>query len=122
MTERPTYHPPRSRRIPVQIPIDRSTLPVFLDSEIMNLSKGGVFIRTDLPLPPGSQVDFEFTLPRSGRTVKAEGVVIWARKRDLKSKGFLPDHPPGMGVQFSKLDPADIEAMLDEIELLIEIP
>jgi uncharacterized protein (TIGR02266 family) len=87
----------------------------------MNLSKGGVFIRTDLPLPTGSEIDFEFTLPSSGRLIHAEGVVVWTRKRGIKPMTSLPNHPAGMGIQFRKLDPGDIEAILDEIETLIEI-
>lgn len=87
----------------------------------MNLSKGGVFIRTDLPLSPGSEVDFEFTLPQSGQVVHAEGVVIWSRKRTIKPTSYLPDHPAGMGIQFKKLDPYDIERILDEIASLVEI-
>ncbi|MFH1263519.1 MAG: TIGR02266 family protein [Pseudomonadota bacterium] len=121
MTEPSPPHPTRARRIPVRIPIERSTLPVFLDSEIMNLSKGGVFVRTDLPLPPGSSIDFEFTIPGSERVIRAEGIVVWVRKRDSKDRVFLPEHPPGMGVQFSKLASGDVEAILDEIESLIEI-
>jgi type IV pilus assembly protein PilZ len=122
MTDHKSPLPSRTRRIPVHLAITRSTLGTFLDSEIMNLSKGGVFIRTDLPLPPGSEIDFEFTLPNSNKVVRAEGVVVWSRKRALKSSAYLPDHPPGMGVQFRKLDTSDIEAILDEIESLVEIP
>ena len=53
-------HPPRPRRIDVKIPITRASIGMFLDSEIMNLSKGGVFIRSDIALPLGTIVDFEF--------------------------------------------------------------
>lgn len=112
---------PRPRRIPIQLRIDPSTLGVFFDSEIMNLSKGGVFIRTDLPLPPGSKVDFAFTLPTSGSIVHAEGMVVWTRKRGMKPMSSLPHHPPGMGVQFLKLEPEDVEAILNEIESVSEI-
>jgi uncharacterized protein (TIGR02266 family) len=112
----------RPRRLPIHLRIEQSTLGVFLDSEIMNLSKGGVFIRTDIPLPTGSEIDFEFTLPTSGRRIQADGVVVWTRKRGLKTMTSLPNHPAGMGIQFRKLAQADIEAILDEIEALVEIP
>lgn len=112
----------RPRRLPIRLRVDRSTLPAFLDSEIMNLSKGGVFIQADLPLPTGSEIDFEFTLPASGRVISAVGVVIWVRKRGTKAPGPHADHPAGMGIQFKKLEPVDIEAILDEIEGLIDIP
>jgi type IV pilus assembly protein PilZ len=116
-----TFHA-RPRRLSIHLRIERSTLSAFLDSEIMNLSKGGVFIRTDIPLPTGSEIDFEFTLPTSGRRVLASGVVVWTRKRAVKTTTSLPNHPAGMGIQFRKIAPSDIESILDEIEALVEIP
>jgi type IV pilus assembly protein PilZ len=115
-----TFHP-RPRRLSIHLRIERSTLPAFLDSEIMNLSKGGVFIRTDIPLPTGSEIDFDFTLPNSGRKIRASGVVVWTRKRTTKPMSSLPNHPAGMGVQFRKIDTVDIDSMLNEIETLVEI-
>ncbi len=109
---------PRSRRIPVRIQIDHSTLEIFLDSKIMNISKGGVFIRTDLGPPPGSEVDFEFALPMSKRTICAQGIVVWARKKTLKSSSSFPSHPSGIGVQFKELNSRDASAILYEIDAL----
>lgn len=88
----------------------------------MNLSKGGVFIRADIPPALGSQIDFEFTLPRTFRKVKASGTVIWARKRTKKQPASFPDHPSGMGVQFTSISVEDMDAILDEIEQIIENP
>lgn len=107
---------PRARRLPVKIQIDRSTLGIFFDSEIMNLSKGGVFIRADIVLPTGSEIEFEFKLPRSRRLVKAKGIVIWARRAGQKSLYSFPTHASGMGVQFKDIALGDVEAILDEID------
>jgi uncharacterized protein (TIGR02266 family) len=93
---------------------------MFLDSEIMNLSKGGVFIRSDITLPLGSEIEFEFRLPGSEKAISALGVVVWSRPRTRKKKGFLPDHPPGMGVAFKTIGTEDLESILAEIERLSE--
>lgn len=120
MTEPPKTHQPRPRRLPVQISITSSTVDVFLDSQIMNLSKGGVFVRADITLPLGSEVDFTFTLPESDRVVQASGVVVWSRKAGKKPSESFPEHPPGMGIQFRKIDMEDLEFLLDEIERLVK--
>ena len=92
-------------------------MDMFFDSEIMNLSKGGVFIRADITLPPGSEIDFEFTLPKSKRKVYAIGVVIWARSAKGENPNSFPMHVRGMGVQFKDAKLHDIESILDEIDL-----
>jgi uncharacterized protein (TIGR02266 family) len=120
MTDQPRHHIDRARRLSVNIRIDKTTLPMFLDSEIMNLSKGGVFIRSDICLATGNEIDFEFTLPKTGRVVRALGVVVWTRKRSRSRPTVFPDHPLGMGVQFKKLEADDVNTILDEIEALLE--
>lgn len=107
---------PRGRRLPVKLQIDTSTLGMFFDSEIMNLSKGGVFIRADIVLPTGSEIEFEFKLPRSKQVVKAKGIVVWARRAGQKSLYSFPSHACGMGVQFKEISLSDVEAILDEID------
>ena len=90
---------------------------MFFDSEIMNLSKGGVFIRADITMPPGSEIDFEFTFPKTKRKVFAKGIVIWARSAKGESPNSFPNHVRGMGVQFKDVKLEDIESILDEIDL-----
>ena len=106
----------RPRRLPVQIRIDHSTLNMFFDSEIMNLSKGGVFIRADITLPLGSEIEFEFTLPATKKSVNAKGVVVWSRPSNARPNQAFPDHPPGMGIQFRDIDLSDVDAILNEID------
>ncbi len=93
---------------------------IFLDSEIMNLSKGGLFLRADIPLATGSEVDFEFTLPHTRRSVRAVGTVVWARKGKKVRGAMHASHPSGMGVQFKDIGISEMEAILDEIEQLLD--
>ncbi len=108
---------PRPRRVELKIKIDRSSTDIFYQSEIMNISKGGVFIQSDITLPLGSEIDFDFTLPRSLKRINVRGIVVWTRskKQSHKSQSFL-DHPCGMGVAFLKMSESDIQAILREIE------
>jgi uncharacterized protein (TIGR02266 family) len=61
----------------------------------LNLSRGGIAIRTTSPLEGGAKVRVRFRLPGSKRDIDAEGHVAWADRR------------VGMGVQFEKVEPAN---------------
>ncbi len=107
---------PRKTRIPVRIPVNQSTIELFTGSEIMNLSKGGLFIRSDISLPVGSMVDLQFTLPLLKKTIKLEGVVVWSRHRTSKTTGAFQSHPPGMGVEFRSAGSKELKWIQEEIE------
>jgi len=61
----------------------------------LNLSHGGVAIRTTSPLDAGVKIRVRFRMPATKRDVDAEGRVVWSDRR------------VGMGIQFESLDPAD---------------
>jgi uncharacterized protein (TIGR02266 family) len=67
----------------------------------LNLSKGGVAIRTMSPLQSSSKVRVRFRLPGSKRDVEAESRVSWSDRR------------VGMGLQFEKVEAPD-QAAIDE--------
>src|ERR671911_89264 len=67
----------------------------------LNLSKGGVAIRTMSPLQAGSKVRVRFRLPGSKRDIEAECRVAWS------------DCRVGMGLQFEKVQSID-QAAIDE--------
>jgi two-component system chemotaxis response regulator CheY len=65
----------------------------------LNLSKGGVAVRTMSPLAPDSKARLRFRLPGSRRDIEAESRVAWSDRR------------VGMGFQFEKVDPIDQSAV-----------
>ena len=67
----------------------------------LNLSKGGLAIRTMSPLQGSPKVRARFRLPGSKRDIEAESRVAWSDRR------------VGMGLQFEKVDPND-QAAIDE--------
>ncbi|HSC29676.1 MAG TPA: PilZ domain-containing protein [Vicinamibacterales bacterium] len=67
----------------------------------LNLSKGGIAIRTMSPLENGARVRVRFRLPGSRRDVEAESRIAWSDRR------------VGMGVQFEKVDPVN-QSAIDE--------
>src|SRR4051812_30889259 len=67
----------------------------------LNLSKGGLAIRTMSPLPEGSKVRARFRLPGSKRDIEGESRVAWSDRR------------VGMGLQFERVESGD-QAAVDE--------
>jgi two-component system chemotaxis response regulator CheY len=65
----------------------------------LNLSKGGVAIRTMSPLSTTAKAHVRFRLPGSKRDIDAESRVAWSDRR------------MGMGLQFEKVDPVDQRAI-----------
>jgi uncharacterized protein (TIGR02266 family) len=77
-----------------------------------DVSEGGVFLETDTPLAPGTNVEVEFSLPADPIPVKASAKVARAQTREQTP----PGKTPGMGVQFLNLKAADAE----RIKALVE--
>lgn len=73
----------------------------FVQEYVTNLSRSGVFIQTDEPLPIGSLVDLKFS-------VVMDGVQIIAGEGEVVRHG---QSPAGMGVAFRRLDPASEEVI-----------
>jgi uncharacterized protein (TIGR02266 family) len=66
----------------------------------LNLSRGGIAIRTTSPLDAGAKIRVRFRMPGSKRDIDAEGRVAWADRR------------VGMGIQFEKVEPTH-QAIID---------
>lgn len=86
--------------------------------QINNISKSGVFIRTDSPFPISSKVNMVFSLVRDPTEKGAPPSIL-----QVKVKGEVVRHVqgeergvsgPGMGIRFLDLDP-QASQLLDEI-------
>ena len=66
----------------------------------LNLSRGGIAIRTTSPLETGAKIKVRFRMPGSPRDIDAGGRVAWHDRR------------VGMGMQFETVDPAN-QAVID---------
>jgi uncharacterized protein (TIGR02266 family) len=64
---------------------------------INDLSPGGLYIDTINPLPEGSSISFQFSLPGAGSEspISGEGQVVWMA------------HMQGMGIRFTRLSDDD---------------
>ncbi len=98
-----------SERKQVKIPIEDVTpVHVFTESQIINISKGGLFISTPRPLPTDKEIEIEFVLPRVSKRIRAKGLVKWKIENVERSDG-KPGIVPGMGVKFIKISKDDLK-------------
>lgn len=67
-----------------------------LEDYITDLSEGGIFIRTSLPLEVGQQIQFSLSFPGLLEPVNLVGVVRWRRETTDDDEQF----PTGIGVEF----------------------
>lgn len=95
------YNRRSSPRVVLGIPVAYRFGNTIATSLTLNISHGGVAIRTTSPLEIGSSVRVRFRLSGARREVDAEARVAWADRR------------VGMGLQFSATD-ADSQAAIDE--------
>ena len=109
----PSSRAPRSRGHEVQRRARRARVLVSVDIHLSSeahffcglsgdVSEGGLFVSTYLPLPIGSSVELEFSLPGSEETLKARGRVRWMREHSLHE-------PRGFGIAFEGLEDAERE-------------
>jgi uncharacterized protein (TIGR02266 family) len=90
-----------SPRVVLGIPIAYRFGNTIAAALTLNLSRGGMAIRTTSPLENGVKVRVRFRLPGSKRDVDAEGRVAWSDRRH------------GMGLQFERVEGPD-QAAIDE--------
>jgi uncharacterized protein (TIGR02266 family) len=83
-----------SPRVVLGIPVQYRFGNTIAAALTLNLSRGGVAIRTTSPLEAGSKIRVRFRVPGARRDVEAEGRVAWSDRR------------VGMGIQFESVEPA----------------
>ncbi len=67
----------------------------------LNLSHGGVAIRTTSPLDAGARIHVRFRMPGGKTEIEADGRVVWTDRR------------VGMGIQFESMPPAH-QTLIDD--------
>jgi molecular chaperone DnaK len=102
----------QAKRTPVTLKIKfkSATLDEFIERYAVDVSHGGIFIRTKEPLAVGTSMKFEFQLKDATPLIHGEGTVVWTRENDPARPGVAP----GMGVRFDRLGDGS-QQVLDKI-------
>ena len=99
----------KAARLPADVKVDYRTVGSFITDYTRNISKGGIFIRTSLPLEIGERVRLRLTLPDGDAPFALDGVVKWVATLKDREK-----HPPGMGIEFVDFS-EEVRAKLDTL-------
>lgn len=99
----------RESRLPIDVKVDYRTAGSFITDYTKNISRGGLFIATSLPLDIGTRVRLRLTLPDGDAPFALDGVVKWVAT--LKEKD---SHPAGMGIEFVDFD-EKVKAKLESL-------
>ncbi len=108
----------QSPRANTKIEIMFKEFGAFIKVYMLNVSNGGLFIKTDNPLPLEAPVLLKLTLPGAPDAMEIEGRVVWNNPKGRKNS-----FPKGMGIQFIKMAPEHeeiIQGFVDKYRKEIE--
>lgn len=90
-------------RIPVRLRIDETarTLSFYYSKDV---STEGISLETNMPLPVGTRVFLDFTLPEGQGRIALWGRTVWSRNAD-------GEKPGGMGIHFESI-PGEMDRRL----------
>ena len=89
-----------------------ATVDEFIEQHCHDISRSGMFVKTNSPFPTSTLVKFEIRIGSDATVIQGVGRVVW--KRD--SQAIATERPAGMGVKFIKLD----EGSRQVIDRLVE--
>ncbi len=79
----------------------------------VDMSSGGLFLKTEMPFSLNDRLVLSFTLPDVNKIVNCRAKVAWV---NLKNEPKKPELPPGVGLQF--VDPST--EYLESIQSLLK--
>ncbi len=105
-----TRKDPRAKIVSLNVRYKSATVDEFIENHSYDVSKGGIFIKTPTPFPPGTLLKFEIRIAGDKAVISGVGRVVWKRE----AGGATPERPSGMGVKFIKLDDSS-RAVIDKL-------
>lgn len=84
-------------RVPVRTPVRLAHAGTETWGVARNLSRGGIFVETELAPPPSAEIQLEFPLPGWRRILAPTAAVVWVRLGGAQGQR-------GMGLRFLGLD------------------
>lgn len=89
------------KRHAVRLLIEYAAMDSFRSDYITDISGGGLFIQTQVPLPVGTDIELKIAFPSIPKLIEARGVVVRISEHAVDNK------PPGMGIKFVGLKDED---------------
>lgn len=103
-------------RAPIELKVEYKRLNTFFSDYTRNISKGGTFIRTERPLPVGTEFVFALVVPGVSEPLRLNGRVQWITSvADAEAQ----KKPPGMGIEFLYTEERERSAVASIVEKLM---
>src|SRR3954468_808224 len=96
-----TRKDPRAKVLSMTVRYKSATVDEFIEHHSHDVSRGGIFIKTPSPFPPGTLLKFEIRIQDEQSVLAGVGRVVWKREATDPNAG---EAPSGMGVKFIKID------------------
>lgn len=103
-------------RTPIELRVEYRQLNMFFADYTRNISKGGTFIRTEKPLPIGTEFVFSLVVPHFERPLTLIGKVIWS----VQQVDATDANPAGMGIEFQYRDEGERDRVNDVVRGVME--
>jgi uncharacterized protein (TIGR02266 family) len=103
----------RSKRIPVQTPVQVSTKDKDLRGNAHDISMNGLYVSVPENLQEGVFIKLEVYLPGQERPLEASGRIAWSNKGDNRPKPF---YPQGYGVELTDFENTDEDFLGEYLE------
>ena len=89
-------------RAPIELKVEYKKMNTFFADYTKNISKGGTFIKTEKPLPMGTEFVFRLVVPVQEAPFELRGRVMWINTEHHPTDPERTD--PGMGIKFLYVD------------------
>jgi molecular chaperone DnaK len=101
----------REARVPAELRIrlGYGSIDEFIERYALNISRGGIFVRTLEPRPAGTEVTLDVTLGTGEHVIRGRGAIVWTTPPSAPGERA---REPGMGIRFVSLD-AESRALVD---------
>lgn len=101
-------------RFATHLHVDVASGDAFLFAYVTNISEMGIFIRSDDPLPVGTELRLRIAPNDGGPPLELGGMVVWINP--LRPTGDNPN--PGMGVRFDALSAEQRERLVSLVRAI----
>jgi uncharacterized protein (TIGR02266 family) len=98
MSAKDNRRDPRAKILSLTVRYKSATVSDFIENHSHDVSRGGLFIKTQAPFPAGTLLKFEVRIAEEQTLIDGVGRVAWRRERDRGDA-----KPAGMGVKFIKI-------------------
>jgi type IV pilus assembly protein PilZ len=104
-----------SPRESIELVVRYQRMNAFFADYAKNISRGGTFVATSEPLPPGTEFVLSLAAPELSEPLQLSAKVMWTTAPEAASKV----HPAGMGIQFQYRDAEERSRVEGLVERLI---